>query len=47
MTLTVKHLDKYYDEVFEKKYGKSINDLYILGGVVSFAFLTVIILSLK
>lgn len=47
MALTVKNLDKYYDEVFEKKYGKSMNDLYILVGVTTVAFLTVVILSLK
>lgn len=47
MPLTIKHLDKYYDEVFEKKYGKSMNDLYILVGVSTVAFLTIVILSLK
>lgn len=47
MTLTVRHLDKYYDEVFEKKYGNSMNDLYILVGVSTVAFLTIVILSLK
>jgi hypothetical protein len=47
MALTVKHLDKYYDEVFAKKYNNSFNDLYVLVGVVTVAFLTVTILSLK
>lgn len=47
MALSVKHLDKYYDEVFEKKYGNSMKDLYILVGITTVAFLTITILSLK
>jgi hypothetical protein len=47
MPLTAKHLDKHYDEVFEKKYGNSMTDLYILVGVTTVAFLTITILSLK
>jgi hypothetical protein len=47
MPLTVKNLDKYYDEVFEKKYGKSMNDLYILVGVTTLAFITLVIISTK
>jgi hypothetical protein len=47
MVLTVKHLDKYYDEVFEKKYGSSMTDLYILVGVTTLAFITLVVISAK
>ena len=47
MALTVKHLDKYYDEQFNKKYGKSLTDLYILVGVTTFAFITIFLISMK
>jgi hypothetical protein len=47
MPLTAKHLDKYYDEVFEKKYGNSMNDLYILVGVTTLAFIALVVIVSK
>jgi hypothetical protein len=44
MPLTVKHLGKYYDEQFNKKYENSLNDLYILVGVSTFAFISLILI---
>jgi hypothetical protein len=47
MPLTARHLDKYYDEVFAKKYGNSMVDLYILAGVTTFAFITIFLISTR
>jgi hypothetical protein len=47
MPLTAKHLDKYYDEQFNKKYGNSLTDLYILVGVTTFAFISIFLISVK
>jgi hypothetical protein len=47
MTLTVNHLGKYYDEQFSKKYGNSLNDLYLLAGVTTFAFITLLLISTR
>ena len=47
MTLTVRHLDKYYDEQFNKKYGNSLTDLYVLVGVTTFAFIAMVLISTR
>jgi hypothetical protein len=47
MTLNVKHLGKYYDEQFNNKYGNSLNDLYLLAGVTTFAFIAILLISTR
>jgi len=47
MALTVKHLDKYYEEEFNKKYGNSLNDLYILATVATTAFIAILLISTR
>jgi hypothetical protein len=47
MALTVRHLDKYYDEEFNKKYGNSLNELYILAGVTTGAFIAILLISTR
>jgi len=47
MVLTARNLEKYYDEQFNKKYGNSLNDLYILIGVTTFAFISIFLISVR